>query len=69
MIIMPKGFKIGDAKEFSQIISLEDENKSASKNIPSEHLSTSIMVDVLLMLLCERSNSNPSLNDSDINSD
>jgi hypothetical protein len=66
---MPKEFKIGDTRLFSQVITLEDRNESMIKSNLHDHSSKSIMIDVLLMLLCERSGSNPRMEDPDLNSD
>ena len=69
MILMPKEFKIGDTKLFSQVITLEDRNETVVKSNLHEHSSKSIMIDVLLMILCERSNSNTTLENPDLDSD
>jgi hypothetical protein len=68
MINMPQEFESGDTMIFSHIVSLEDKNEPAIKNDPNENPS-SIMIDVLLMILCEQSGSNQSLQDPDLNSD
>jgi len=66
---MPKEIKIGDTMQFSQIISIDDGNEPVIKSNLNEHSSKSIMKDVLLMLLCERSDNNPLLEDADLSSD
>jgi len=66
---MPKEIKIGDMMQFSQIISLDDGNEHVIKDNLNEHSSKSIMIDVLLMLLCERSDNTPPLEDPDLSSD
>ena len=66
---MPKEIKIGDTMQFSQIISIKDGNERVIKNNLDEHSSKSIMIDVLLMLLCERPDHNTPLEDPDLSSD
>ena len=69
MIIMPKEIKTDDMMQFSQIISIKDGNEHVIKSNLLEHSSKSIMIDVLLMLLCEQSDHNPTLEDTDLSSD
>lgn len=68
MIIMPKEFKIGDTMIFSQVISLEDKESVNRRNL-HESSSKSIMIDVLLMILCERSENNSMLENPELDSD
>jgi len=66
---MPKEIKIGDTMQFSQIISIKDGNEHVIKKNLDEHSSKSIMIDVLLMLLCEQPDHNTPLEDPDLSSD
>ncbi|MGI0073586.1 MAG: hypothetical protein ACREA3_07225 [Nitrosotalea sp.] len=56
-------FESGDMMTFSHIVTLGDMNETKIKNNPNENSSSSIMIDVLLMLLCERTDNNQSLQD------
>jgi len=63
---MEKELEFGNIMIFSHIVTVEGKNKPVIKNTPDEKLSGSIMIDVLLMLLCEQSD-NQALQDSNLN--
>ena len=66
---MQKEFNIDDMMQYSQIISIGDGTESLIKNKLSKYSSSSIVIDVLLMLLCEHSGRIPSPEEQDLNLD
>lgn len=66
---MPQEIKIGDIMQFSQVISIKDGNEHVIKKNLNAHSSKSIMINVLLMILCERPDHNTPLVDPDLSSD
>ena len=66
---MQKELNIDDIMQYSQIISIVDGVEPLIKNKLSKYSSSSIVIDVLLMLLCEHSERIPSPEEQDLNLD
>ena len=69
MIDMIKYLISEDTMLFSHVVTLGKMNEATIKNDSDKNSSKSILIDVLLMLLCEQIDNNPTLQDKTIISD